>query len=84
MGVERAGSPDPACAVDSPHSPSVAGSGFPLVQRFCDHRGFAFPAARSEMAPSRLGSEFSAQVLIADALPPFGAANVSVGSIASF
>jgi hypothetical protein len=36
------------------------------------------------MAPSRLGSEFSAQVLIADALPPFGAANVSVGSIASF
>jgi hypothetical protein len=81
LGVERAGSPsDSACTVHRPHSSSIAGSGFPLVHRFCDHRGFAFPAARSEMALSRLGSEFSCTGSDCGRTASLWRGHVSVGS----
>jgi hypothetical protein len=49
---------DSACAVYRPHSASIAGSGFPLDNRLGNRRGFAFPAARSQMAISRLELTF--------------------------
>jgi hypothetical protein len=58
LDVERADRrPASVGGIHNPHLHSIVGSGLPLARRLRKRRCFACPAARTEMALSRVGSD---------------------------